>query len=342
MLKIIEFNIIKTQWNKSMKSATQISDNLVYPVTEPLVSIVIPTFNIEKYIIETIESVLAQTYGNIELIVVDDGSTDNTLDLVKSYGSKVRLIQQENSGVCIARNRGIHESTGELICLMDHDDYWFPEKIARQVEVMRHNPKIGVVFASFIRWHSDAAGEFKTPESYNVKLIPDDVDEEFSGWIYHQFLLDCWMLTSTAMFRREVFSTSGYFDVTLPYGEDWDLWLRISRNYPFIKLSRPNTLYRQHHAQGSRVQRAIDYRSMLISQAISKWGLQSRDGRSVEKKALSSKLAEYHAQYAYDHLRYGIRRIAIRSYYKAWLSRPARIKFLAYGLAAAIGWTPHR
>lgn len=325
-----------------MEPTVSTSGKISPSLTKPLVSIVIPTFNVEKYIIETIESVLAQTYKHIELIVIDDGSTDNTSKLIESYGSKVRFIRQENSGVCLARNRGITETTGELICLMDHDDYWFPEKISRQVEVMQQHIDIGVVYSSFIRWHPNSSGKYPAPDSWDVKSTPDNVDTVFSGWIYHQFLLDCWMLTSTAMFRREVFNTSGMFDPTLPYGEDWDLWLRISRDYPFIKLTRPNTLYRQHQSQGSRVQRPIDYRSMLISQAISRWGLSSSDGRTVGKIALFSKLADYHAQYAYDHLRFGARSIAIRSYFKAWLTRPTKIKFLVCGFAAAFGWSPSK
>ena len=97
---------------------------------------------------------------------------------------------------------------------------------------------------------------------------PDDIDPEFSGWIYHQFLLDCWMLTSTSMFRREVFERCGAFDETLPFSEDWDLWLRLAREYEFVQLRRPSTLYRKHTTQGSGWHRPVDYRTRLLERKI--------------------------------------------------------------------------
>ena len=93
---------------------------------KPTVSVIIPSYNCEAYIAETIGSVLDQTFRDLELIVVDDGSTDGTREIVASYGAPVRLLTQKNAGVCAARNYGIREALGQYICLMDHDDYWFP------------------------------------------------------------------------------------------------------------------------------------------------------------------------------------------------------------------------
>jgi glycosyltransferase involved in cell wall biosynthesis len=314
--------------------------NTVTLEMKPLVSIVIPTYNCERYIDETIGSVLAQSFQDFELIVVDDGSTDRTRELVAGYGDATRLIPQENRGVCAARNRGIGEARGDFLCLMDHDDYWFPDKLALQVEVMHRQPECGVVFAAFLRWQADATGSFPPVGGFDISSIPANLDPEYSGWIYHQFLLDCWMLTSTAMFRRKVFERCGAFDETLPYGEDWDLWLRIANEFPFAKIARPNTLYRQHARQGSRVMRGIDYRTMLLTDAVKQWGFCSRDGRCVDQGVFFRKLADYHAEYAYDHLRFGNRATAIRSYARAWMANPARPRFLAYLLAALLGWQP--
>lgn len=310
------------------------------PANRPVVSVIIPTYNCERYIAETIDSVLAQTFDSLEVIIVDDGSTDRTRDLVAAYGAPVRLIPQVNAGVCCARNRGIREAFGEFICLLDHDDYWFPDKLAQQLHVMKQHPECGVVYGNFIRWNADANANFPPPVSFKPSAYPEDIDTEFSGWIYHQFLLDCWMLTSTAMFRREVFERCGSFDETLPYSEDWDLWLRISNDYPFIKLMRPNTLYRQHAKQGSRVMRNVDYRTMLLTEAVKKWGFCSRDGRCLDKWTFFRQLAIYHAEYAYDHLRFGNRFSAIQSYAKAYISSPAQPKYIAYLFAALLGWQP--
>ena len=101
------------------------------------ISIIVPTYNVERYIRQTLDAMLAQTFQDFELIVVDDGSTDQTREIVRSYAPRVRLIEQSNQGVCAARNRGLRESTGEFVCFSDHDDFWFPEKLARQLEELR-------------------------------------------------------------------------------------------------------------------------------------------------------------------------------------------------------------
>lgn len=308
--------------------------------TRPEVSVIVPTYNCERYITETIGSVLAQTFENLELIVVDDGSSDHTRELVSAFGPPVRLVTQANAGVCVARNRGIREAAGRFVCLMDHDDYWFPDKLGRQIEAMREHPECGVVYASFVLWYSDAVGRFTPPANFDSMADPDGIDNEFSGWIYHQFLLDCWMLTSTAMFRREVFERSGIFDETLPFSEDWDLWLRISRDFPFIKLRHPNTLYRQHTQQGNRILRDVDYRTALLIKAIKTWGFCSPDGRCVPRRRFFRQLAAYHTEYALGHLGAGNIGAALASLSKAWLTQPFRLSSLAYMVAALLGWRP--
>lgn len=310
-------------------------------MASPVVSIVIPTYNCALYIAETIASVLNQSFKDIELIVVDDGSTDATRDIVASFGQPVRLVTQANAGVCVARNRGISEAAGKYICLMDHDDYWFPHKLARQVSILEQQPETGVVYSSFILWHRDeSTGQFPSPDSFDLNTYLDDTVPEFSGWIYHQFLIDCWMLTSTAMFRAEIFDQCGLFDESLPYSEDWDLWLRISRSYPFVQLRRPTTLYRQHAQQGNRLARDIDYRTRLLQDAVKKWGLCSQDGRCVTRHAFNKQLATYHSSFALGHLRAGNRKLAITALLKSWTTYPINIKPLAYLSAAFMGWKP--
>jgi glycosyltransferase involved in cell wall biosynthesis len=307
----------------------------------PLVSVIVPCFNSEAHIAETIESVLAQTYKNVEIIVVDDGSTDNTREIVTTYASHVRLVCQRNSGVCSARNNGLKEALGEFVCFMDHDDYWYPEKLSRQIDTFSEHPKAGAVYTSFLVWNADQAGVFPPPGSFVRESIPDTVDPEYSGWIYHHFLMDCWMLTSTAMFRKSTFSLcGGAFDENLPYSEDWELWLRMSRHVQMIKLMRPSTLYRQHAKQGNRTVRSIDYRTNLLTETAQKWGLNSKDGRHVEKRQFLNQLATYHAGFALSHLTSGSLFIAIKSFAKAWACSPLRIKYLAYIPAALLGWKP--
>ena len=304
------------------------------------VSVIIPSFNSELYIAETINGVLSQSHKDVELLVVDDGSTDRTRDIVASFGSRVRLIAQANSGRCAARNLGIREASGEFVCLLDHDDFWFPDKLERQLAEFVQHPEAGGIYSPYIAWHRDADGQFPLPGSFDLTSYPDGIDEELSGWIYHKFLIDIYMLTSAAMFRAEVFEKCGAYDESLPYSEDWELWLRIARQYPLIKLRRPTTLYRQHEEQGNRVVRDVDYRTNLLLQTEKKWGLCSRDGRCVTRREFLNQVAIYHVAFALGHLQFGKRKIAIRSFWQAWNICPLKLKYLAYIVVSLFGWRP--
>lgn len=308
--------------------------------SKPTVSIIIPTYNCEAYIAETLESVLGQTFTNLELIVVDDGSTDRTREIVTSYGAPVRLLSQSNSGVCAARNYGIREAVGSYICLMDHDDYWVPEKLALQVEQMVAHPEVGLVYSTFIWWYPDEEGIFPDARSFRLSESLDGIDEEFSGWIYHLLLLDCWILTSAAMIRAKVFDKCGGYNESLPYSEDWDLWLRICREYQVIKLNKPLTLYRQHRGQGNLVTRDIDYRTELLSAAVAKWGLCSRDGRCITKRQFRRNIARCQLGFGLRHLTSGNLKMASHSLLKSWLKHPIKLKTLAYIPAGLLGWRP--
>lgn len=283
---------------------------------------------------------LAQTHRPLEVIVVDDGSTDHTLDIVRAHGGEVILVTGENQKVCAARNRGFELSRGDFVCFLDHDDHWFPWKVQRQLEAFAAHPDAGVVFTAFRSW---APIDGTYPEA--TLLAPDDdgtppINPEYSGWVYHQFLLDCWALTSTTMIRREVFVASARFDTALPYSEDWDLWLRLSREHRFLMLDRVSTLYRQHPSQGSRAVRDIDYRTRILLSARKRWGLASADGRRLSARSFDRNIARYHMQFGLQHLRFGDRRLGLRSLGLAWKSHPTRWKYAALLLAAWGGWTP--
>lgn len=120
------------------------------------VSVIIPTYNRAEFISDAIESVLNQTFEDYEIIIVDDGSTDNTKQIVQSYTSKVKYYYQEQSGVSSARNYGIKAATGEYIAFLDSDDQFLPQKLEKQVEVLENNPRIGIVYSPHIIWHPES------------------------------------------------------------------------------------------------------------------------------------------------------------------------------------------
>lgn len=305
-----------------------------------LVSVVIPSYNSEDYISQTIDSVLAQTHRELEVIVVDDGSTDATADIVSRYGAPVTLIRQRNQRVCAARNRGFEASRGDFVCFLDHDDVWFPWKVQRQIEAFSEHQQVGVVFTEFLNW-TPVGNAFADPSSLDpggAERPP--IDPSHTGWIYHQFLLDCWALTSTVMMRREVFESSGGFDVGLPYSEDWDLWLRLSLEHQFLRIARPSTLYRQHPTQGNKVLRPIDYRTRLLEKAASEHGYASRDGRAVDRREFGRSLARWHMQFGLHQLEHGHRLAAIAAFRRAWRWHPGYWRYPALVAATTIGWQP--
>lgn len=306
---------------------------------QPLVSIIVPTYNSEPYITQTIKSIQDQGLGDIEILVVDDGSSDCTREVVLSMGEPVRLLRQNNSGVCAARNKGLSAARGKYICFLDHDDFWLPHKLKSQLKIFEEFPEAGVVYSSFILWHANTDGCYPLPGTFDPG--PVGVDHDFSGWVYHQLLIDCWVLTSTAMFRSDVFEHCGVFDVNLPYGEDWDLWLRISRSYRFVKQVQATTLYRQHEMQGNRALRDIDYRTRLLESAVKKWGYCSSDGRCVSRSNFGKQLSTYHLSFAFGHLKSGNKGKSLKSFVRAWLVYPKNIMALIYVCAAFIGWRPN-
>ncbi len=202
---------------------------------EPKVSVVIPVYNGEKYIRHAIKSVAEQTYPNVEIIVVDDGSTDNTKDLVTNNFPSVVYVYQENQGAAAARNLGIKNSTGEYLAFLDSDDIWLPEKIARQMAAIKKNPEIKIVHTN-IRVEVD--GRMRDT------VYPTDHQ---AGRIFEELLLQQGsVVCSTLLLRRECLEKVGYFDEELRTAEDVHLFLRLAYYYDFHFLNDALTI-KVHH-----------------------------------------------------------------------------------------------
>src|SRR3989338_3544903 len=185
----------------------------------PKVSVIIPTYNREKFIGRAIESVLAQTYKDLEIIVIDDGSKDNTKEVVQQYKGNIKYIYQENGGSSSARNRGIKESAGEHIAFLGSDDIWVPGKLAIQVEILDKNKNIGIVCSRMPIFDKEGKQIGFKPQEH----IGKDFNELIAQWGD--------LPTSTVMTRRECFNKAGFFDTSLKTVQDFDMWLRIARHY---------------------------------------------------------------------------------------------------------------
>ncbi len=205
------------------------------------ISVIIPTFNRADLLIEALESVLAQTCRDFELIVVDDGSTDETIDRIREYRDRLIYLPQRNQGVSAARNHGIRAAHGKWIAFLDSDDLWLPDKLKIQLEFFAANPSAKIC---------------QTEEIWircGKRVNPMKKHQKYSGWIFEQCLALCIVSPSAVMIERDLFNRVGLFDEELPACEDYDLWLRISKNYPISLIDRP-LIYKRggHNDQLSR------------------------------------------------------------------------------------------
>jgi glycosyltransferase involved in cell wall biosynthesis len=203
---------------------------------EPLVSVVIPAYNAEKYVAEAVDTVLAETYDNIEVIIVDDGSTDQTAERVKPFleDPRVKYIRQPNAGPAAARNRAIRETRGELIAFLDADDRWEPRKLERQVPLFR-NPKVGMVYCP--------ADEF----TEDGRDIPSTAAlEARRGRAFWDILLGNFVVLSSAVVRKSCIENVGDFDPSLPTAEDTEFYARVTHDYELDYVDEPLFQRRLH------------------------------------------------------------------------------------------------
>lgn len=200
----------------------------------PVISVVIPVYNGAKTIKETIESVLQQTYQSFEIIVINDGSQDETLAVINSIqDQRVKVFSYPNAGLSASRNRGFAQARGEYIAFLDADDLWTKDKLEAQLEALQQNPQAAVAYS----WtdHIDEDGKFLRPASYN----------SCSGNVYERLLIGNFLVCgSNTLIRAQALTKIGGFDESLNSAEDWDMWLRLAPCHEFVVVPRPQVLYR--------------------------------------------------------------------------------------------------
>jgi len=212
-----------------------------------LISVIIPTYNRSDFLKEAIESVLKQTYQPFELIVVDDGSTDDTAGVLSRYAGKISALSVNHGGPSAARNHGIQAARGDYIAFLDSDDLWLPGKLAAQMHFFHNNPEARICQTEEI-WMRNS-----------VRVNPRQKHKKYSGWIFDQCLPLCVVSPSAVMMHRSVLTRVGLFDETFPACEDYDLWLRIAPLYPIYLVDKPFIIKRGgHHDQQSKKIPSLD------------------------------------------------------------------------------------
>ncbi len=210
------------------------------------VSVIIPTFNRAHVLGRAVDSVLAQDYGLLDIVVVDDGSTDNTPELLEGYGDKIRLLHQVNKGVSAARNLGIRESCGRFIALLDSDDAWTPDKISTQMTFFDAHPRAMICQTEEI-WIRNGR-----------RVNPKVKHKKPSGMIFAPSLKLCLVSPSAVMMKRELLDQKGGFNEAFPVCEDYDLWLRITADTPVFLIDAPCTIKYGGHADQLSASRSQD------------------------------------------------------------------------------------
>ncbi len=198
------------------------------------ISVIIPVYNGETTIRETLQSIFKQTFKNLEIIVINDGSTDSTIEIIKSiYDSRLQIFSYPNAGLSASRNRGINKSLGQFISFIDADDLWTVDKLACQYKALQDNEKAAVAYS----WtdYIDVKGNFLKAGRHITA----------TGSVYSQLLLSNLLENgSNPLIRREALNEVGGFDDSLTAAEDWDMWLRLSERYEFVCVERVQILYR--------------------------------------------------------------------------------------------------
>lgn len=252
----------------------------------PLVSVIIPTYNRREYVQEAIDSALGQTYKNVEIVVVDDGSTDQTQEaLCNRYGKQIHYFFQDNQGESVARNVAIRRSTGEYIALLDSDDIWLPHKLEQQVAFMEQQPEVGLVAAHILRMNEQ--GQIQSSKV----AYPDQLETRVP---LEQILLDSPLHASTLLARRNCINKAGLFRPEIRYGEDWDFCLRLAACYPVGFINEPLAAARYNPESQSgylvsltEVQRRLKDRTNIVNTVFPLINLEEGQREELKKRTLA-------------------------------------------------------
>jgi GT2 family glycosyltransferase len=224
----------------------------------PQFSVIIPTYNRAQKVVRAVGSVLAQTLADYDVWVIDDGSSDQTGELLEPFRDRIHYICQANAGAASARNHGIQASSGRFVAFLDSDDCWTPDKLEATAAAIRMAPDTGLFYSQCKV--VDEAGN----------LLWIDRSRQIEGSAYLPLLMGNFLATSSAIVRRDALEWVGEFDSTLEPCEDWDYWLRLSRRFPITLVSRPLVIFEYASADKltARTQHFLEAHDRVVEKAL--------------------------------------------------------------------------
>tara|TARA_Y100000590_G_scaffold341642_1_gene389878 strand:+ start:93 stop:914 length:822 start_codon:yes stop_codon:yes gene_type:complete len=246
------------------------------------VSVIIPTYNRRLFLSKAIDSVLNQTYQDLELIIIDDGSSDKSIEYIKKKYGKIKVLKQYNKGVSSARNKGIKVASNNWIAFLDSDDRWDPKKIEKQINYLIENPKFKICHTDEI-WIRNG-----------VRVNQHKKHKKYGGFIFKKCIDLCRISPSSVIIHKDVFKKIGLFNEKLPVCEDYDLWLRITAKFPVLFLDDKLTIkYGGHLNQLSKKYWGMDrFRIVALENMIKKKFLTEKN-KIIVKKFLKKKINIY-------------------------------------------------
>lgn len=221
----------------------------------PTISVIVPAYNAEQTILETIASLRWQTFSDFELIVINDGSTDRTLDRLNTVrDARLKIFSYENAGVSIARNRGLQHATGDFITFIDADDLWTSDKLELQLSALKQCPQAGVAYSK--TYFMDEPGK-----TFHVDNLPLPEGDVYARLLTKNFLLSP---GSNPLIRRQALESVNGFDSNFTHGEDWDLYLRLASQWEFVAVQQPQVFYRQSSTSASSQVEVMEQSSLKV------------------------------------------------------------------------------
>lgn len=292
-----------------------VTDNL------PLVSIILPTYNCAAFLPHSIGTILSQTYNSYEIIVIDDGSTDNTKEVLYPFMQRIKYIRlEQNKGLPTARNIGIRSAQGKYIAFIDADDLWLPEKLQTDIEYFETHPEVSMVYSKHI--NIDEKGDDLNGNT--KKQLP-------SGNVFIQlFSEQNFIITSSVVVRKEIFETTGLFDEQLFNCQDWDMWLRITFHFKVAGIDKPLVKYRHNPRSLSKNRNnVLKYQKMVIDKIYNKF---KDKENGINEKLYKKRLASHYAKVGRYYLRIGDKNRANENFGLSLKNAPLNFRSLRYYL----------